>query len=95
MSGCLVLGDSAVQKLLIGLSKDDIVQVLDILQDTLRQFSVGEERKYQPESGVINRPNGQKTLFRPFTSPASVGTKIIGIGGHAMLMISHCTNSVF
>lgn len=38
---------------------------------------MGAERQYQPAPGVVNRSSGQKTLFRPFTSPTAVGTKII------------------
>ncbi|KAI0886756.1 NAD(P)-binding protein [Annulohypoxylon maeteangense] len=77
MSGLTVLSDSAVHRLLIGLSKDEIIAFQASLSKCLQGFSVGTERQYQPTPGIINRPNGQKTLFRPFTSPTAVGTKII------------------
>lgn len=73
----IILGDSAVHEILIGLSRDDILEFLEAFKKCLLDFSLDEERRYQPPPGVINRPNGQKTLFRPFTSPKSVGTKII------------------
>ncbi|EME84489.1 uncharacterized protein MYCFIDRAFT_134359 [Pseudocercospora fijiensis CIRAD86] len=77
MAGCRILGDAAVHEILIGLSRSDVKLFQNKLQESLRRYSVEDERKYQPDAGIINRPSGQKTLFRPFTSPSSVGTKII------------------
>ncbi|KAF7189577.1 hypothetical protein HII31_09217 [Pseudocercospora fuligena] len=77
MAACRILGDAAVHEILIGLSRSDVKVFQNKLQDSLRRYSVEDERKYQPDAGIINRPTGQKTLFRPFTSPSSVGTKII------------------
>ncbi|USW57193.1 Putative ornithine cyclodeaminase/mu-crystallin, NAD(P)-binding domain superfamily [Septoria linicola] len=75
-TGCLILGDAAVHKLLINLTKPDILTFQRKLQESLKGYSAAE-REYQPDSGVSVRRNGQKTLFRPFTSPSSVGCKII------------------
>lgn len=47
------------------------------IEQTLQDFSVGGERQYQPEPGAVTRPNGQRTLFRSFTSPSSVGAKLV------------------
>ncbi|RYP88193.1 hypothetical protein DL769_000291 [Monosporascus sp. CRB-8-3] len=77
MRDLVVLADSAVHEVLIGLSKHEIVGFQAAIAKCLREYSTGEERQYQPSPGVVNRPNGQKTLFRPFTSPTAVGTKII------------------
>ena len=77
MSSLVVLADSAVHEVLISLSKDDILRFQTSLATCLREYSIGSERQYQPAPGVVNRPSGQKTLFRPFTSPTAVGTKII------------------
>ncbi|CAM1507757.1 Fc.00g046050.m01.CDS01 [Cosmosporella sp. VM-42] len=77
MSKFLVLGDSSVHELLVNLSKDEIISFQKELGKSLQEFSVDEERLYQLSSSFINRPNGQRTLFRPFTSQSSVGTKII------------------
>ncbi|OTB00465.1 hypothetical protein M426DRAFT_324249 [Hypoxylon sp. CI-4A] len=77
MSGLTVLSDSAVYEILIGLSEDEIIAFQAALANCLREFSVGKERQYQPAPGIVNRPNGQKILFRPFTSSTAVGTKII------------------
>lgn len=77
MPGCRILGDAAVHEILIGLSKADIQVFQKKIEDSLLSYSVADERKYQPDAGITNRPNGQKTLFRPFTSPSAVGTKII------------------
>ena len=73
----LVLGDSIVHSLLISLSRSDIIKFQGGLQNALIDFSTGNEREYQPAPDFINRPTGQKTLFRAFTSPDAVGTKII------------------
>lgn len=74
----IVLGDSDVHNLLIQLSRDEIIAFQDHLGEALYSVSsAGGEKNYQPTPGVINRPNGQKVLFRPFTSPDAVGTKII------------------
>ena len=75
-NGCLILGDAAVHKLLINLTRPEILHFQQKLQTSLKGYS-SSERQYQPDSGVAVRPNGQKTLFRPFTSPSSVGCKII------------------
>lgn len=77
MGGLLVLGDSDIHDILINLSKAEILTFRDTLVGCLRDYSVGAERQYQPAPGVINRPEGQKLLFRPFTSPDSVGTKMV------------------
>lgn len=77
MGNLLVLGDSDIHNILINLSKQEILTFRDALAQCLQDFSVGAERKYQPLPGVINRPEGQKCLFRPFTSASAVGSKII------------------
>ncbi|KAI1443194.1 NAD(P)-binding protein [Annulohypoxylon stygium] len=77
MSGLTILSDSAVHRLLIGLTKQEILAFQTTLSKCLREFSVGKERQFQPAPGIVNRPNGQKTLFRLFTSPSGVGAKII------------------
>lgn len=79
MGGSLVvLGDADVHSLLMNLTRDEILAFQDsLIQALLSVSSTGEEAKYQPTPGVVNRPNGQKVLFRPFTSPDAVGTKII------------------
>ena len=77
MSTCRVLGDAAVHDILIGLSHAETLEFQDVIKRCLIDFSTTKEREYQPSPGIINRPNGQKTLFRTFTSPDSVGVKII------------------
>ena len=76
MGSLVVLADSAVHEILISLSKDEIVNFQTSLATCLQKYS-GSERQYQPDAGVINRPSGQRTLFRNFTSSTAVGTKII------------------
>ncbi|KAH6892583.1 hypothetical protein B0T10DRAFT_511261 [Thelonectria olida] len=76
MAPFLVLSDSTVHEILIHLSKDEIISFQKTLEACLMEFSTGDERQYQLPPGIVTRPNGQKTLFRPFTSPTSVGTKI-------------------
>ncbi|KAJ5767345.1 uncharacterized protein N7511_004961 [Penicillium nucicola] len=77
MAEFTVLGDAVIKALLLDLSKDEIEYFLKELEDCLITFSRGKERQYQPKAGIINRPDGQKVLFRPFTSSETVGAKII------------------
>lgn len=83
MSNLLILGDAVIYNILINLTKDEILSLQRQLVESLRDFSIGDERKYQVSSSVSARPNGDRALFRPFTSPTSVGVKIIvspGVG---------------
>ncbi|KAL2690095.1 hypothetical protein Neosp_004163 [[Neocosmospora] mangrovei] len=73
----VVLNDSVVHDLLISLPKDEIIKFQHALEDSLIEFTVGEESKYQPTPDFVNRPTGQKTLFRTFSSSDAVGTKIV------------------
>ncbi|KAI1113325.1 hypothetical protein F5Y14DRAFT_225833 [Nemania sp. NC0429] len=77
MGNLLILGDSDIHNILINLTKAEIHTFRDALARCLRDYSVGAEREYQPLPGIINRPEGQKCLFRPFTSADGVGSKII------------------
>ncbi|KAI7200747.1 hypothetical protein KC316_g1372 [Hortaea werneckii] len=73
----VLLGDHVIHQLLISLAQDDILRFRDALARCLVQTSLEQERAYQPEASIVNRPEGQRILFRPFTSPTSMGTKII------------------
>ncbi|KAI0201227.1 NAD(P)-binding protein [Astrocystis sublimbata] len=77
MGNLIVLGDSATHDILINLTKEEILTFKDIIQKCLSDYSAKGERKHQPSPGIINRPEGQKCLFRPFTSSEAVGAKII------------------
>lgn len=66
----------AIYDVLINLSQSEAIGFRDIVEKTFEDVSVGGERQYQPMPSVSNRANGQNTLFRPFTSDSSVGTKI-------------------
>ncbi|CAK1358218.1 hypothetical protein CB0940_07150 [Cercospora beticola] len=72
----LILPDSAIRTLLHNLTKQETLHFQQKLQTSLQGFS-SSEKQHQPSPGITTRPNGQKTLFRPFTSPSSVGCKII------------------
>lgn len=76
MANIRVLDNPAVHNLLINLSQDEAITFRQIVEQTFEDFSVGGERQYQPMPSVANRANGQNTLFRPFTSDSSIGTKI-------------------
>lgn len=77
MGGFRILSDKAVHDILIGLPKPDILAFRDVLAQCLVDFSIGPERKLQPPTGIVNRPEGQRCLFRPFTSATNVGAKLI------------------
>jgi ornithine cyclodeaminase/alanine dehydrogenase-like protein (mu-crystallin family) len=72
-----VLGNSDVHDLLINLTREEILEFRDLQSSCLLEVALGQERTYQPEASIINRPEGQKILFRPFTSPDGAGAKII------------------
>lgn len=61
----------------MALTKDEVLSLQAALAESLRRFSVTDERDYQPDPSIVVRPSGQRTLFRPFTSSESIGTKII------------------
>lgn len=73
----LILSNSVVYSLLISLSRCQIVEIKHQLEDALVDFSTSNERVYQPTPNFVNRSNGQRTLFRAFTSRDAIGTKII------------------
>lgn len=76
-SNCLTLSDTTIFDLLINLTKPEILHFRDQLGQCLIDFSTTDERKYQPQPGVILRPDGQRSLFRAFTSDSGVGVKVI------------------
>ena len=77
MESAVFLNESVVRDILINLSRDEIIAIQNELTKSLSDVSLGEEGAYQPNASHINRPNGQRTLFRPFTSPTNVGAKIV------------------
>lgn len=77
MGGFRVLSDSAVHDILINLPRADILGFRDTLAQCLVSFSTAQERQYQPPAGIVNRPEGQRCLFRLFTSASNVGAKVI------------------
>ncbi|KAL5588145.1 hypothetical protein FOVSG1_013281 [Fusarium oxysporum f. sp. vasinfectum] len=77
MSHTLALDNSIIHDLLISLSRANIVRFRRDLENSLIEFSAGSEGKFQLNPGFVNRTNGQKTIFRTFTSPDAVGMKII------------------
>ncbi|KAF2014083.1 NAD(P)-binding protein [Aaosphaeria arxii CBS 175.79] len=77
MSALTILGNATIERLLLNLSKEEVIQFQKEIEDCLIDYSSKGERQYQPQPGIVNRSNNQKVLFRPFTSPNAVGIKII------------------
>lgn len=77
MANAVFLSESVMRDILVNLTRDEIIAIQNELAKSLSDVSLGDEAAYQPDAGHVNRPNGQRTLFRPFTSPTSVGTKIV------------------
>ncbi|KAF4556369.1 Ornithine cyclodeaminase-like protein 2 [Elsinoe fawcettii] len=73
----IILGEKVIHDLLLNLERPDILYIHDELVSCLVKLTVEDERKYQPDASIVNRPEGQKILFRPFTSSNAMGTKII------------------
>lgn len=76
MTNIQVLDNPTIHNLLINLSKEESLTFREIIERTLESFSVNGERQFQPPPSIVNRPSGQNTLFRPFTSDTCIGTKI-------------------
>lgn len=66
-----------VHNLLLNLTKEELITFRQVIEQTFQNFSTGGEANHQPEPSGVTRPNGQRTLFRPFTSDDAVGAKII------------------
>lgn len=77
MTACTVLSDSTVREILLDLSRDQIITFLNELENALISFSKADEKALQPNPSVVKRSDGRKTLFRPFSSDAGPGVKII------------------
>lgn len=77
MSECLILRDADVHEVLINLTTDGHLKFRHSILDALIGFSSTQEGSYQPEPSVIVRPDGRKTLFRPYTSSSGPGVKIV------------------
>ncbi|KAI3553745.1 hypothetical protein CABS01_03935 [Colletotrichum abscissum] len=77
MGNFRVLSDAAVLDILLNLPRSGILQLRDRLVGALIELSEGAERDYQPDASIVNRPEGMKCLFRPFSSAGAFGTKIV------------------
>lgn len=77
MDNIQYLSNETVHDLLINLNKEETLVLKSKIEKTLHDFSVGEERRYQPDPTAVTRPNGARTLFRPFTSDQGVGAKLV------------------
>jgi ornithine cyclodeaminase/alanine dehydrogenase-like protein (mu-crystallin family) len=77
MDNMQYLGNDTVHQLLINLTKDEAISFRKTIEQTLEDFSTGGERQYQPDPNAVIRPNGSRTLFRPFTSNQSIGAKLV------------------
>ncbi|PYH39163.1 shikimate/quinate 5-dehydrogenase [Aspergillus neoniger CBS 115656] len=71
------LPNPTIQTILLNLTRPKIHHFLHIISSTLIFFSTTPERQHQPPPSTLARPNGQRTLFRPFTSPDSIGAKLV------------------
>jgi len=74
-----VLSDHNIKQLLSDLTSNDIRELITALQEILVAYSCQNEQQFQPERAVVSRPDGQRSLFMPATTPQSIGVKIVGI----------------
>jgi ornithine cyclodeaminase/alanine dehydrogenase-like protein (mu-crystallin family) len=77
MDNMQFLSNETVHRLLINLIRDEAITFRDAIEQTFEDFSVTGERQYQPDPTSTIRHNGQRTLFRPFTSDSRVGAKLV------------------
>ncbi|KAI1813767.1 NAD(P)-binding protein [Poronia punctata] len=93
MGNLLILTDTQIHQILINLTREEAKIILRKIYSGLAAFALHDERYLQPKPTIVNRPEGSKCLFRPFTSPTSIGTKIIvqpKDGGDLHGMIAVC-----
>ncbi|TVY35843.1 Uncharacterized protein LOCC1_G007460 [Lachnellula occidentalis] len=79
-----ILSDRTIQSLLHTLTRAEILTITASLSRALSEYSAnasttGYASRYQPQRTGITSPAGQLTLFMPFTSHSTVGTKVIGL----------------
>ncbi|TVY80985.1 Uncharacterized protein LSUE1_G003647 [Lachnellula suecica] len=77
-----VLSDSVIQSLLSSLNRIEILKISETLAQALSEYSTnapspGYASRYQPQRTGITSPTGHHTLFMPFTSATSIGSKTI------------------
>ncbi|KAL1594449.1 hypothetical protein SLS60_010209 [Paraconiothyrium brasiliense] len=79
-----VLTDSEVRTLLLGLKKQDILDLQQSLADALHYYSTSTDQdhngcssSYQPLRTSLKRNDGQTTLFMPASSNDGLGLKIV------------------
>ncbi|KAK9419913.1 putative Ornithine cyclodeaminase [Seiridium unicorne] len=74
-----VLSDHDIKQLLRDLTSNDTRELITALQEVLVAYSCHNEQQFQVDRCAVSRPDGQKSLFMPATTPQSIGVKIIGI----------------
>ena len=74
-----VLSDHDIKQLLSNLTSSDTHELIRALREVLVAYSCQNEQQFQPERSVISRPDEQRSLFMPATTPQSIGVKIVGI----------------
>ncbi|KAK7183621.1 hypothetical protein DPSP01_009589 [Paraphaeosphaeria sporulosa] len=79
-----ILTDSEVRTLLLGLKKQDILDLQQSLADALHYYSNSTDQdhngcssSYQPLRTSLKRSDGQTTLFMPASSNDGLGVKIV------------------
>ncbi|KAF2449453.1 NAD(P)-binding protein [Karstenula rhodostoma CBS 690.94] len=79
-----ILTDSEVRALLLGLKKQDILDLQQSLADALHYYSTSTDQdhngcssSYQPYSTSLKRSDGQTTLVMPASSNDGLGVKIV------------------
>lgn len=79
-----VLTDEDVRQILLGLTKDDVLNLQQSLADALHYYSTATEddrngccASYQPMRTALKRGDGQTTLFMPASSNEGLGVKIV------------------
>ncbi|TVY31827.1 Uncharacterized protein LSUB1_G009022, partial [Lachnellula subtilissima] len=79
-----ILSDETIQSLLCSLNRAEILAITENLARALSEYSANASTgsyasRYQPQRTGITSPAGQLTLFMPFTSRTTIGTKIISL----------------
>ncbi|GLI77525.1 hypothetical protein PoHVEF18_005815 [Penicillium ochrochloron] len=85
-----ILSQSQLRKLLLSLTREEILVLQRSLSEALREYSTGSQDQgcsatYQPQRTAITRSNGCTTLFMPATTGKTLGIKMISLqdGGTA------------
>ena len=74
-----ILSDAQVKSLLVKTGAEDMPRFFKALGSAFKDYSIGNERKFQCHRQSVARPDGPTMLFMPSTLPDSSSVKVVGV----------------